>query len=104
MAFVVWTILIQSIDVQAVGVYGSKIGFATINTWFHNLTGVRMTVYIVTDWIGLVSMCICVFFGIVGFRQLIKRKSLLKVDTDIILLGLYYILLLTRPLEDRIEC
>ena len=89
-AFLLWTILIQSIDVQAVGVNGTKIGFAAVNTWFHKLTGVHMTVYTITDWLGLVPLCICGFFGIVGLRQLIKRKSIFKVDADIVLLGVYY--------------
>ena len=93
-AFTVWTILIQSIDVRAVGVNGTRIGFATINIWFHKLTGVHLTVYTITDWLGLVPICICVFFGIVGLRQLIKRKSIFKVDADIILLGIYYIVVI----------
>ena len=88
--FAVWTILVQSIDVQTVGVKGTTIGFATVNTWFHSLTGVHMTVYTVTDWMGLIPLCICGFFGIVGLRQLINRKNIFKVDTDIILLGIYY--------------
>ena len=70
-SFSVWTILIQSIDVKAVGVNGTKIGFARINAWFHKLTGVHMTVYTITDWLGLVPVCICGSFGIVGLRQLI---------------------------------
>ena len=93
-AFAVWTILIQFIDVQAVGVNGTKIGFAAINTWFHKLTGVHLTVYTVTDWLGLVPICICGFFGVVGLRQLVKRKSLFKVDADIILLGIYYVVVI----------
>ena len=93
-AFIVWTILIQSIDVQTVGVNGTKIGFAAINTWFHKLTGVHLTVYTVTDWLGLVPICICGFFGVVGLRQLVKRKSLFKVDADIILLGIYYVVVI----------
>ena len=93
-AFIVWTILIQSVDVQAVGVNETNIGFATINTWFHKLTGVHTTVYTITDWLGLVPICICGFFGIVGLRQLIKRKSLFKVDADIVLLGIYYVVVI----------
>ena len=92
--FIVWTILVQFIDVQAVGVNGTKIGFASINTWFHKLTGVHLSVYTVTDWLGLVPICICVFFGIVGLRQFIKCKSIFKVDADIILLGIYYVIVI----------
>lgn len=93
-AFIVWTILIQSIDVQAIGVNGTTIGFATVNRWFYKLTGVHMTVYTITDWLGLVPICICGFFGVVGLRQLVKRKSLFKVDADIILLGIYYVVVI----------
>ena len=34
------------------------------------------------------------FFGGIGFVQLVKRRSLLKVDFDIIILGVYYVLVI----------
>ena len=93
-SFVIWTILILILDVQPIGVKGTNIGFATINSWFHSLTGVNMTLYTITDWLGLVPIFICMFFGFVGFIQLIKRKNLLKVDFDIIVLGVYYVIVI----------
>ena len=94
-AFALWTWLIQIIDVKAAGVNSTKIGFATINTFFHSVTGVNMTIYNITDWLGLVPIFICMFFGGVGFIQLIKRKSLFKVDFDIIALGIYYVIVIS---------
>lgn len=93
-AFVIWTLLIQMIDVQPIGVNGTDIGFASFNSWFNNLTGVHMLIYIVTDWLGLVPIFVCLIFGFIGFGQLIRRKSLFKVDYDIILLGIYYIIVI----------
>lgn len=93
-AFVVWTLLIQIVDVQPVGQNGTDIGFATFNCWFHKWTGVHMTTYTITDWLGLVPLFICMVFGMIGLVQLIKRRSLLKVDYDIIVLGVYYILVM----------
>ena len=93
-SFAIWTILIQIIDVQPIGVNGTNIGFATINCWFHSLTGVNMTLYTITDWLGLVPIFICMFFGLVGLVQLVKRKNLLKVDFDIIILGVYYVIVI----------
>lgn len=91
LAFAVWTIMIQIADVKPAGVNGTCIGFASVNIWFHSLTGVHMTIYTITDWLGLVPIMICVLFGIVGLTQIIKRKSIFKVDKDIILLGFYYV-------------
>ncbi|MBR3789078.1 MAG: phosphatase PAP2 family protein [Clostridia bacterium] len=93
--FIVWTILILTIDVRPVGVNDTNVGFATLNTWFHNLTKVNMTLYNITDWAGLVPVFICMVFGFIGLIQLIKRKSLLKVDFDIIALGIYYIIVIS---------
>ena len=93
-AFALWTVLIQCVDVQAVGQNGTKIGFADFNVWFHQLTGVHMTLYTITDWLGLVPIMLCLCFGVMGLMQLIKRRSLLKVDPDILLLGVYYVLVI----------
>ena len=93
-SFVIWTALIQQVDVQPVGQNGTDIGFASLNCWFHNLTGVHMAIYTITDWLGLVPLFICMLFGGIGFVQLVKRRSLLKVDFDIIILGVYYVLVI----------
>ena len=76
--FAIWTTLIQIIDVQPFGVNGTDIGFATVNSRFHKLTGVHMTVYVLTDWLGLVPVFVCMLFGCIGFIQLVKRRSLVK--------------------------
>lgn len=93
-AFVLWTLLIQIVDVQPVGQNGTDVGFAAFNSWFHKLIGVHMTIYTITDWLGLVPLFVCIGFGVLGLCQLIKRRSLLKVDCDIIVLGIYYILVI----------
>ncbi|MBQ9010904.1 MAG: phosphatase PAP2 family protein [Clostridia bacterium] len=92
--FVLWTLLIRTVDVQAVGVNGTSIGLATFNTWFHQVTGVHMWIYTVTDWLGLVPIAVCMCFGVLGLAQWIKRRLIWKVDGDILLLGGYYILVI----------
>ena len=96
LVFTVWTILVQKVDVQPAGNYEPQknVGFAGLNTWFHGLTGYSETLYKITDWLGLVPIAICIGFGILGMVQMIQRKSLLKVDTDIILLGIFYIVVI----------
>lgn len=92
--FVLWTALLQMIDVQPLGQNGTNIGFATINLLFHRQTGVHITLYNITDWLGLVPIFVCFIFGIIGLIQLVRRKSLLKVDYDILILGIYYIIVI----------
>ena len=94
LCFAFWTLLILTIDVRPVGVNNTDIGLATLNTWFHNLLGVHMSLYVITDWLSLIPLSVCSLFAGIGLGQLIKRKSLKKVDKDIILLGLYYILVI----------
>ncbi len=93
-AFVLWTCLIMNVDVQKAGESGTEVGLAAINTWFHELTGVHMQLYTVTDWLGLVPVGICIIFGMIGLIQLIKRKGLRKVDADLLLLGIYYVVVI----------
>ncbi len=91
-AFAVWTALIQSVDVQPLGQNGTSIGFATFNCWFHHFTGVNMAIYTITDWMGLVPVVICLIFAGIGLVQLIKRRSLFRVDADIMILGVYFVI------------
>ena len=93
-AFVIWTIMITTVDVKPIGQNGSAVGFATINGWFHQMTGVHMEMYTITDWLGLVPVAVCIGFGILGLAQWIKRCSLLRVDADILLLGVYFVIVI----------
>ena len=93
-AFAVWTMLIQIVDVQHVGQNGTAVGFAALNCWFHELTGVHMVIYTITDWLGLIPLFVCMIFGGLGFVQLVKRRSLWKVDVDVLFLGIYYVIVI----------
>ena len=93
-AFVVWTAAVQLVDVQPIGPQGSTVGFATVNSWVHNLTGVHMSLYTVTDWLGLVPIGVAMGFALLGLIQWIKRKHLRQVDYSIIVLGGFYLLVM----------
>ena len=94
LAFLLWTIAIQFVDVQAIGPQESTVGLATINQFVHNLTGVHMPLYTITDWLGLVPLMFVMGFGTLGLVQWIKRKNLLKVDYSILVLGGFYIVVM----------
>ena len=92
--FMLWTIAIQCADVRMIGPENSTVGFATLNEWFHKLTGVHMLIYTVTDWLGLVPLLAVAGFGLCGLIQLLKRKSLYKVDAELLVLGGFYIVVM----------
>ena len=93
-AFVLWTILVCFVDVRAIGPEGSSVGFAALNGFVHELTGVNWFLYTITDWLGVVPIAVALGFAILGLVQLIKRKSLWKVDHSILALGVFYIVVM----------
>ena len=90
-SFVLWTVAVRCVDVAPIGPDGSAVGFATLNGWFHRLTGVHMTLYTITDWLGLVPVAVGFGFAIAGLVQWIRRRRIWKVDTSILVLGGFYI-------------
>lgn len=91
---VLFTILVRKIDVDAIGPNKSEIGFSGLNSFIHELSGVNMLWYHITDWLGLVPVFTAFIFAIVGLCQLVKRKNLFKVDSSIIILGCFYIIVI----------
>lgn len=93
-AFVLWTAVVSLVDVQAIGPRGSSVGLAALNGFFHNLTGVHLSLYLLTDWLSLVPLGIVLGFGALGLVQWVKRKSIWKVDRSILVLGGFYLVVL----------
>lgn len=89
-AFLVWTVAVCCVDVQAIGPNGSVVGSATINQFVHELIGVHLTLYVLTDWLSLIPLGICVCFALSGLLQWIKRKQLCSVDFDLFVLGGFF--------------
>ena len=90
-AFLLWTAALRFVDVQAIGPEGTSVGFAALNRFVHRLTGVHMTLYVITDWLGLVPLAVAAGFGVLGLCQWIQRNDLRKVDASILVLGGFYL-------------
>lgn len=93
-AFALWTAAVSIVDLQPIGPEASVVGFAALNGFVHNLTGVHWVLYDLTDLLSIIPLMIVVIFGLVGFTQLVKRKSLFKVDFDILVLGCFYVVVI----------
>ena len=92
--FVLFTVLVVTVDVKPIGRQESDVGMATINEKFNSFTGYNETLYEVTEKVGYFAFAVIAVFGVIGLMQLIKRKSLLKVDKDILVLGGFYVVVL----------
>jgi len=93
-AFILWTVAVVVFDVKTIGPQETSVGFATVNNFFHKLTGVNMDLYTVTDWLGLVPLVFALGFALLGLVQWIKRKNILKVDYSILCLGGFYLVVI----------
>lgn len=94
LAFILWTVAIKQIDIQAIGPNSSEVGFATLNQFIHNLTGVHFALYTLTDLLSVIPIGFVLYFAAVGLYQLVTRKSILKVDQSILTLGFFYVLVI----------
>lgn len=88
--FCLFTGVVLSVDVQAIGPEGSSIGLATINKAFAERVGVHLLWYEITDLLGLVAIGVALGFAALGLIQLLARKSIKKVDPQVIVLGGFY--------------
>lgn len=94
-AFALWTAIVRLVHVQPIGPQGSAVGLAGINRAIHNLTGVHMPLYVVTDWLSLIPLGFVTGFAGLGLLQWIRRKNLLKVDYSLLVLGGFYLAVLS---------
>ena len=89
--FLLLILLIKTVDVAAVGPEGTEIGLSKLNVAVHNLFGENLGWYKVTNVLGYLAILIGLCFAAMGGLQLIYRRSILKVDKEILLLGALYV-------------
>ena len=86
--------LIRFVDVAPIGAQGTSIGLSHLNQFVFDFFGVNMLWYNITDWLGIAAVLTAFLFAIIGLVQLIKRRSLLKVDREILALGVLYLVVI----------
>lgn len=87
-----FTYIVRIYDVAYIGPNETKVGFSKLNSWFRDLVGTNMKLYDVAKYAGYAVLLIVGIYGLIGLIQLIKRKSLFKIDREIIALGILYAL------------
>lgn len=89
--FLLLIVLLKTVDVAAVGPEGTEIGLSKLNVAAHDLFGENLGWYKVTNILGYLAILIALCFAALGGLQLIRRRSVLKVDKEILLLGCLYV-------------
>lgn len=93
-AFIIFTVLVKVVDVRSIGPEGSMVGFSHLNESFRGNASGNDFCYVLTEILGYMSIAIMCGFALLGLLQLIKRKSLKKVDFEIWCLAGFYVLVL----------
>ena len=91
--FIMLIVIIKTVDTAKAGVGDTEIGLYHLNIAASKFIGTNMAWYKITEVLGILSILSGAIFGAVGLFQMIKRKSLIKVDKEILSLGGLYILL-----------
>ena len=89
---VIYTVLVKYVDVKAIGPGSTKVGFATMNGWFKDLIGYNKMFYTISKYAGVIPFGFCACYGLLGFIELIKKKSLKKVDYRYYILACFYVI------------
>jgi len=90
--FILYTASLTFVDLRPIGPQESCVAYGGINKAVHDLFGVNMLLYTITDWAGVAAIIIMFGFAVLGLVQWIKRGHILKVDSSILALGVFYIL------------
>ena len=93
-AFALFTVLVRTVDTAAIGPAGTVVGFSGINGAFRDSNGYNETLYDLTQMIGILALAVAGGFGVFGAWQLFTRKSVKRVDPEILLLGVFYVIVI----------
>ncbi len=92
--FILFTLTVKFVGVKAIGPDGSSVGLADVNEAIHKVFGLNATLHSITDWAQAVFAIMGGAYASLGVYQLIKTKSVKKVDGSLIALGIFYVTLL----------
>lgn len=92
--FCLFTLAVATVDVQPIGPNGSSVGLATLNGAFTRLVGTNSFWYHVSELLGIFMFLVPLCFAALGLYQLIRRRNPLKIDPDLLLLGVFYVVVI----------
>ncbi len=101
--FLLFTVLVRTVDVQAIGPMSTSVGFASVNAFFFRTLGTSSFWYTISKIGGIISLAAAFLFAGIGAMQLYQRRSLMKVDRNLLCMGgIFLLVILLYILFDKI--
>lgn len=94
LAFFLFTMAVINVDVQPIGPENSRVGFADINGAVQSAFPYSEFFYQLTTYLGYLALLAVLGYGVLGILQLIKHRSLKRVDKQLMALGAFFVLML----------
>ncbi len=92
--FIIYTLAAKFFDVRNIGPQNTAVGFSTLNRFYRNVLDFNEFWYKISEFFGYLSILVAVFFVVVAVVQLIQRRSIWRVDKNIISLGFFYVVVM----------
>lgn len=92
--FLLFTAGVLTVDVKPIGPEQPKVGFATVNQYMFDHVGESAVWHRVTEWLGYIAILVALGFAVMGLYQWVKRKSIVRMDRDLIAIGILYIVVI----------
>ena len=83
----------KTVDVTVAEATGTDIGLSTVNKAAHGFFGQSELWYEITEILGYAAIALAALFFVIALVQLIRRRSLFKVDRALIALGVLYVVM-----------
>lgn len=90
--FIVFTVLVKTVDVAAIGPQGSSVGLSSLNGWAAEFFGQSEFWHSISSVCGAIALLGVCPFAALGVYQLIKRKNLFAIDSYLLLLAAFYLI------------
>lgn len=101
--FLLYMILVKFVDVRPIGPLNTSVGFATVNNFFFKTIGTSELWYTLSKVGGAISILTAALFAGIGAWQLVKRRSLMAVDKNILAMGgIFLLVIILYVLFDKI--
>lgn len=90
----VFTLLVKFVAVGPAGETLTQVGFSALNKAFFDATGVNETFYIISSILGYVVLALVVVYLFLAIREMVKKKTIFKIDKSWWALAVFYIAVL----------